>query len=321
MKSARADSNRQKQSAHAYTYRPGRAEYGAEVVSERPFKLIIDRIVNLFESVEERGRRDEMLAKRQAIARKKFYEHRHAIFTAILLVLVALAFVFLVYKLFFVVSDINVNGAVAYTGERIIAASGVHNGDNLYSFVASDAESQITFHCPYIKTAEISRTVPNTVSITVTEDTAMYVANIYGERILLSAGLRVLGPADGVKDNGLCELILPSVTYSVAGRVIEFKNAGDERYVRDVLSAISASSYSEKGEVDLIDLSNEYDITLNVAGKYIFKIGSEDECARKLLMAESTMEHQNFDKNTPAYIDLTRIGEASVRYDHKLSFD
>ncbi len=313
--------SRQKSGAHAYTYRPERAEYGAEAVSDRPFKLILDRIVNLFESVEERGRRDEMLAKRQAIARKRFYEHRHAISTAVLLVLVALLFVFLVYKLFFVVSDISVNGAEAYTGERIIAVSGINTGDNLYSFSTADAESQITFYCPYIRTADISRTIPNTVSITVTEDTAMYVADIYGERLLLSAGLRILGVADGTNDRGLCELILPNVVYSVAGRVIEFEDAGDERYVRDVLSAISASSYSEKGEVDLIDLSDEYDITLNVAGKYIFRIGSEDECARKLLMAESTMAHQNFDKNTPAYIDLTNVGEASVRYDHKLSFD
>ncbi len=314
-----AETHRSKPNAHAYTYRPGRPTGGAEAVHERPFKLLIDQLVDMFESVSERGARDEMLAKRQAIARKKLSEHRHTILTAILLLLVAAAFVFVVYKQFFVISAIGVDGAELYASDAVIAASGIRDGDNLYSFSVTDAESSITFKCPYIKSAEISRTVPNTVAIAVEEDTAAYVAEIYGDRLLLSAGLRVLGYADEAEE--LPELKLPEVSYSVAGRVITFADRTDERYVREVLGVIGSSAYFANGGLDKIDLSNEYAITMNVSGKYILKLGGEDDFALKLRMAEKTMSDTKFDKNTPAYIDLTKVGEASVRYDHKLSFD
>ena len=281
-------------------------------------RLFIDKIVNFFESVEERGRRDELSAKRQAIARKKLYEHRHAIGTALLVLLILAAFVFVVYKTFFVISDIEAVGMTTYTESSVIEASGIREGDNLYSFSTSDAENNITFHCPYIKSADITRTMPNSVSVAVTEDTAAYVCEIWGERVILSAGLRVLCYADTEQTAGLTELLLPPIDYSVAGRVITFEDTRNERYVRDVLAAIAADSYFGESGIDRIDLRNAGDIRITAEGKYILKLGSDEECARKLRMAEKTLTDVSFDSTKPATIDLTKIGEASVRYDPKL---
>ena len=79
----------------------------------------------------------------------------------VLLVLLILAtFVFVVYKTFFVISDIEASGMTMYTESDVIEASGIQEGDNLYSFSTADAENNITFHCPYIKNADITRTMP-----------------------------------------------------------------------------------------------------------------------------------------------------------------
>ncbi len=317
-KSASTDRGRRAEQSHAYTYRPGSPSRGGETVAARPMRLFIDKIVNFFETVEERGRRDELSAKRQAIARKKLYEHRHAIGTALLVLLILAAFIFLVYRTFFVISDIEAAGMTLYSDSSVIAASGINAGDNLYSFNPVDVENKITFHCPYIKNAEITRTMPDSVAIAVTEDTAKYVCDIWGERVILSEGLRVLGYANSDSADGLIELLLPPIEYSVAGRVVVFEDARNERYIRNVLTAIDGDEYFGSSDIGKIDLRNAGDIRITAGGKYILKLGSDAECARKLRMAEKTLSDVSFDNTKPATIDLSKSGEASVRYDPKL---
>ncbi len=309
-----------KHNDRSYSYKPSGA-FGGEAVSERPLKLFIEKLVNLFESIEARGRRDESIAKKQAVARKKIYEYRHALLTALILVLILAAFICFVYKTFFVISDINVDNFDSYTKEKIIDAAGIENGDNLYSFSVTKAEDSITFRCPHIKSAEISRKIPNTVSIATEEDTAMYVAEIYGERLLLSAGLRVLGNAGDSVGDGIVELVLPTVDYSVAGRVISFSDEKKERFIREILTASAESYFGTSRQIKQIDLSDAYDITMCVSDMYILRIGSEEDCDLKLRTAYKTVTYADFDKNVPAYIDISKVGEASVRYDPKLSFD
>lgn len=178
----------------AYHYRPGRAR-GGEAVRENTLKSFRDRIVSLFESIEERGRRDETIARNQAIAWKKLVEYRRAIFTVLILLGVLALFMLAVYRLFFVIDEVDVSGSALYTDSEIISAAGFSPGDNLYSFDAGMAEDQITFCLPMIRTAEIERSIPKSVAVAVEEDVPAFVCEIWGDDVILSAGLRVLGTA------------------------------------------------------------------------------------------------------------------------------
>lgn len=320
---ARFDPNKRRTS-HAYQYRPGQA-FGGEAVKSQPLKMIIDKIVNLFDSIEERGKRDEAIAKKRAIAWKKFSDYRHIIFTAIILIAVTVMFVSLVYKLFFVISDVNIEGSEIYNNEEILASTGFELGDNLYSFTASDAEGTITFLCPYVKSADINRTIPKSVNISLTDDTAVYYANIWGDTMKLSAGLRVLEIVDESaeisSENGLIELVLPPVKYSVAGRVLEFTDNRHDRFIRAVLSEVSESALADSGMIDAVDLSNEYEITIESGGRYLLRLGGESDCDLKLRMAYKTMTSSTFDTLLPARIDLSEVGKAIIKPDASLKLD
>lgn len=309
-------------SSRAYQYRPGQVG-GGEAVKERPLKMLIDRLINLFETIEERGKRDEAVAKQRAVAWKKFSEYRRIILTAILLIAITAAFILLVYELFFVISDVNVNGSEIYTNDELIASTGFDIGDNLYSFTSTEAENTMTFLCPYIKSAEVDRTIPKYVAITVEDDTAVYYATIWGDCVKLSSGLRVLEVVDEemVKNEELIELILPPVKYSVAGRVLEFSDTRHERFIRSVLSEVAQSSLADAGMVDAVDLSDEYDITLVSGGRYLLRLGSEADCDLKLRMAYKTMTSSTFDTLLPARIDLFEVGKAIIKPDATLTFD
>ncbi len=320
-----------------YIYRPapeipgqrfgfGKISGDGTAVRQRPLKLMIDQMINLFETIDSRRKRDEDAAKRQAIARKKFTENRHALFTAGILLLVTILFTIFVYFAFFVISDVEVEGSELYTAEEVVEAAGFAVGDNLYSFHAGRAEELILFHCPQLRSAQISRTVPNSVDIALADDQAVYYAEIYGEMALLSAGLRVLGfaDADAAAESGLTRVVLPAVQNSVAGRVLTFAEERSLRYVRNVLAAAQGSALYGEGRIGTIDVSDEHNVTVTCDKMYILKLGDEKDADLKLRMAYKTIGSDSFDREIPAHINLSRLsedGEATVRYDMRLTVE
>jgi len=299
----------------AYSYRPGKAQ-GGEAVKENPLKLLRDKFLSLFDSVEDHGRLDETIAKRQAIAWKKLVEHRWTIFITLLLIAIIALFVGVVFSTVFVIRDTDVSGSQLYTDTEILDTAGILYGENLYSFDADDAQSQITFCLPMIRTAEISRDIPNTVSVAVTEDEPAFICEIWGDQLVLSAGLRVLGTA--VDETSLPVLVLPPVDYSVAGRVLSFADERDERYIRSVLADILASTVWTSGMVSKVDLSDEYDLTVNLEDMYILRLGGEAECDYKLKLVYKTITYSSFTQNVPARIDVRDPSKAAVNYDPAL---
>lgn len=108
---ARNSAKERRASSRAYTYEPTRQGGGERVRAEtRPLKLVFDRIINLFDTLEERGQADEWIAKQRAIARKRFYDHKNTILTVLFVTLFAVLFLTVVYKVVFVVKTVNVTG-------------------------------------------------------------------------------------------------------------------------------------------------------------------------------------------------------------------
>ena len=170
----------------------------------------------------ESGRREKYgEARREAGERRRAVNRRRWLILAVMSAAVLAALMFLGYKFIFVVRSITVKGEGIYSAETILSASGIGEGVNLYSFRASTVEKNITLRCPYVGSVEVDRSIPNKMTITVKEDEPVYYAVIFGEYKLLSDKLRVLGVVASKEDlpEGLIKLKLPSVSYSVAGRV------------------------------------------------------------------------------------------------------
>lgn len=309
---------KQKQLYKKYGTAAGFADQGEAggTVRKKRYKIVLENIINLIDSIEERRKQDVDAAKRSAIMRKKFIEHRRGFLLALFMLTFLTAFVLLGYHLFFGISTIYAENTVNYTADTVIAASGVELGDKLYSFSAEDAETRITFVCPYIRSVEVERSVPNRVSLALESDQAAYCVNVYGEKLVLSAGLRVLGDYDPAVNGHLPELCLPEIGYSVDGRVITFVDEKQDRFVREVLSGISESGLADR--IGLADLRNPYDIVMHCDGMYLLEFGGEKDIAYKLKMAEKTLSDPDFRKDIPAEIDLGTVGEATIRYDHTI---
>lgn len=300
-----------------YSYRPGPAE-GGEAVKEKRSRIRPEWFADVFTSPEEKGREEVREVKKTAAARQRAKEYRHAALTALILTAVLALAVTAVYRTLFVVETVDVSGSALYSQEEIAAASGIREGDKLYSFRAGRAADDITFRLPWIRSAEVARKAPKSVEITLTDEHAAYYASIWGDTVLLSENLKVLSvesdPAEGTTD-GLVRLILPPVDKSVAGRPLVFAGARSERYIRSVLASAAESGIMRSGLLEEIDLTGEYEIRMKAGGLYDLKCAGESDMTAKLRMAYEIIESGQLAEGIPASFDLTAVDPVTVIYD------
>lgn len=287
---------------------------GGAAVKHR--RKIPEGLLNFFETIEERWQRDVDTAKKQALLHKKLQEHRRGLMLALVILLIFGICCTAMYELLFVVRTVEATGSSIYTSSEVIAASGLDRDVNLYDFRTREITDRITFHCPYIRTAEVTRQLPSTVSMVLEDDEARYCANIFGEIVALSPGLRVLGKLTAEEAGELILLRLPGITEAVAGRTLVFADARHERYVRQVLEEVNTSALN--GRISYMDLRDERDLYLHCDGMYELQLGNSADLKMKLRMADKAVADAMFPQNTPARVNLSVVGEASVRADLRL---
>lgn len=292
-------------------------EIEAEVrENRRLYKEYIDNERMTMDRVErDRRRMEEYYAARSGKFARKLREL--FILTAAFAVTLGLICV-IVYKFLFVVSEVKVYGESAVSGADIIAASGVENGDNLYSFGASAVSSAVTLRYPIIKSVTVKRTIPNKVAFTVTDDKPVFYSDIYGELRMLSADLRVMGVKDGSRE-GLIKLKLPSLEYAVDGRGVRYADGKQNRYVMDIIGMLLASPLAER--MTMVDLTHSYDVKMVCDGKYLLNFGESEEMDIKMKLAAAVLNDDLFSGGNKATVDLSDTSQTSVIVDNQLVLD
>jgi len=290
----------------------GSRQAGAFDKGERP-----KQSDNNSERVARRGKAKVGEARREAGQRKKFVERRRGLILAVILILFFALTIGTIYKLVFVVKSINITGSLRYTNEEIIESSGISAGVNLYSFRASSVVNSLTLKCPYIRDVVLERRVPSTVNITAEEDIPAYYAVIYGEYKILSEGLRVLETVDTEAiPEGIPKLKLPTVSYAVAGRKLEFESEKRENEIYEILKTVRASELASR--LTVIDLRDRYDISMICDGKNKLILGENTDVDYKLRVAAKVLLDEMFTTDNKFRVDLTVRGKTGVIMDNLL---
>ncbi len=112
---------------------------------------------------------------------------------------------FLAMALFFKITDITVEGSKRYTAQQIVDASGVEPDGSVFFLDTSKAQIAIKDALPYVDTVKISRRLPGTVVITVTESVGEAYFAAEGAYWIVDISGRILERADAAP-SGLTEL-------------------------------------------------------------------------------------------------------------------
>ncbi|MBQ2730018.1 MAG: FtsQ-type POTRA domain-containing protein [Clostridia bacterium] len=268
---------------------------------------------------EERLR--EIEAMKNAKRARRFRKIRDTVISVGLICAVFIVMCVVVYRLLFVISDVKAEGSVRYTSDELVRASGVKEGEHLFSFSSKEVGQLIMLRCPEIADVDVERTPPGDIVFNVTEEAPAFYAEFYGEYRMLSPTLRVLGSVteNDAKERGCIKLVIPDIRRANAGLTPDFANVRDDTYIYEVTEAVLNSVLCDRAGT--LDLGDKYNMTLTVDGKYILKLGNSESVATKLRIAAAVLEDEMFDRDIKATIDVTDLSETSVVEDQGLVID
>ena len=108
---------------------------------------------------------------------------------------------------FFRVDEVLVTGQSQYTAEEIVAASGVERGDNLFLINKIQLVDRVLTRLPYVDELVISRKLPDTLVLSVTECVPVAVIEADGAWWIMDAKCKLLEQGDSTLAQGKAQVL------------------------------------------------------------------------------------------------------------------
>lgn len=193
-------------------------------------------------------------------------------------------------SVFFRVSDIRVIGNEHYTAEEIIKAVDIEDGDNLFFFDRIAAGSRVFAKLPYVEAVSVDRSLPNRVTITITESKAIAYLSLGEEKWTLDHKCKVLGKAAEGETTNLVPVvgILPGTLMIGETMETEDKDPVIVEHLAEVLSQVQ-----DRGLINgitRIDFSDPDDVLLSYGGKYTVRLGGSADIEHKFGMFVAVLD-------------------------------
>lgn len=224
--------------------------------------------------------------ERQTNKRKKRNKFRKVlIWFAVAIVLISVMVV-LSLTVFFHIETINVEGNERYTSEEILAQCTINAGENLFLADTDSASDMIEKNLPYICNAEISRKLPSSIEIKITEaQPAYYIENSEESYILLDNRFKVL-ETEAEQSSGIF-ISKAEIKSSIAGQKIEFEDESTGECLEKLANVITNYNINEITAIYSNNISDNYVVYDN---RINFKLGSCDNVESKIWQGLASCE-------------------------------
>ena len=202
--------------------------------------------------------------------------------------------------IFFNITDINVTGSNIYTAEEIVQRSTIEIGENLFLIDTGECITELTESLPYVYEVKITRKLPSTLNIEVTDATPfLAVKNKDKTYILTDDRLKVLEASAAKKPKGVISMTKTAISAANPGYILGFENEETDECIRSLVSAIKAVDMTEATSISCVDKNNNYIVYDN---RITFKLGScnnlESKINRGLAVCAELNDHNDSIKGT-----------------------
>ena len=234
---------------------------------------------------------------------------RFGVLYKLLTLVVVCAAAVLALTLFFKVESVEVTGNSRYSAQEIQDACGVSLGDNLYLLSKPDMVQRLHQQLPYIDEVRITRRLPNTLCVQVTEFSTVYAVEQEGPVWLLTSGGKIVETAAERGDTPLidgCELLAPSLGGDVSF-ALELQNRQESLFA--LLTALESAELT--GDVRAIHLGDPTVLSLDYTERFTVEMPYGADYPR--LLRYLTLVIEELETNLTGVIDLTRDGEPHFR--------
>lgn len=274
---------------------------------------------------EERKERERLDNLRQKQKRKAKHRTKKRIsaetWKRLLIMGGIVAAVVLSMVIFFRVQSIEVIGNSYYSPEEIVQAAGVSTGDNLLIVSRSGAAGSIMAELPYIHTVRVTRKLPNTLILTVTEfDLTYAVTDTEGEYYLITANGKATEKVEQREAKSHISIEELTIETPVIGEIVQVhagegeEVAAQEKFnaLTKLLTQIENAGLSK--QIVSVSVPSSFQLTVNYEDRFQVNLGNSERMYDKFAFLKTVVSQQkDYAKGT---IDLTRLSEEDSKEVH-----
>ena len=243
---------------------------------------------------QPRGR--SMQAKKVK-AKAKHRKRNLILFYLSIFVVIIAAAITLSLTVLFKISTIEVTGTSRYSVEDIIKESGISEGNNLFLINKDYAVQNIKEKLPYIGEVTISRKLPGTVSISVSDATIAGAVSYNGGYLVIdSNGKAVVGL---------------NISEAVIGTEITYADNDQKIAFTELLNAIEQSGLDK---ITKIDISDTYSIKAVYDGRVTMNFGIATDLTYKARFAKSIFDSGKIQSTEKGTLDLSVVTDNNKVY-------
>ena len=250
-------------------------------------------------SVEKFRKKERELAIKKSNARKKKKRRRQnaKVFLFVLLFLIILAGI-LSLTVFFKTEHIKVTGSSTYTAEEIISTAEINKGDNLFLVFEKKVSQRLSKKLPLIDSVKIKRTLPDTVTINITETKEEICFNNEKEIFSANSTGKVINKYQIVPDN-LIMFTVSKNTKLKSGENISFSNDREAELYKEFCKLIDSFEH----KINFINLSDPYNSYMKIEDRIIVKLGSNSYFDKKISYLNASLK--GISENAQGVFDLS----------------
>ena len=218
--------------------------------------------------------------------RRNYRVGNYALYYVLIIIVIVIVFIILANTVLFKCTRINVSGNVKYTSDEIIEKSGLQIGENLLKINVTDARDNIVASLAYIDDAEVKKSFPTNINITVTEAEKAYCISEGGVTAAISRKGKILEHCEA-GDLPIVKGFEPESLET--GRWLKSKTEGKTELPESIFKAADKTSLKNITEIDITD---KFSIKVVVENRVILNLGSADEIESKFLVAVELINNQ-----------------------------
>lgn len=256
-------------------------EYGARQKQERRAKEIHEQ-------------ENEVIRRRKKpITQKQLRIRRILLYSGIFVVVLAVGII-LSLTVLFKTEKIEIEGDKYYYEDQIIAFSGVELQQNIIIGAMSSTPENISENLPYVEKAEINFSIPDTITIKITNAVPSYVIKNGESYLLISAKGRILDSVSDNKDK-LPELKCDTLKSTKPGDYVSFNDENVPDILENVSESLRANDVEKITGFDITDTAN---ITLDYDNRIRINLGLPEDIDYKVRTAIAIINDKLDPNNT-----------------------
>lgn len=268
----------------------------------------------------ERERLELLREKQKRRARQRTKKRISLVVWKRILIMAAIAAAFVLSMvIFFRVRDIQVVGGTYYTADEITAACGVAKGDNLLSISRAKVSGNILAELPYVRSVQVTRRLPDTLELTVTEYEVTYAVRDTAEGWwLVTSDGKVTEAIDAKEAKSHIQISGFTITSPVVGQQLtiaaeagqEVASQGQLDGMTFLLQELEAADLTK--QVVSVEIPASYELAFWYGDQYYVKLGNKDNLSYKLEYLKEVLK--NLDDYQSGTIDLSFSEGSEARF-------